>query len=121
MGRIADLLVDVANRRAVRAEARRCRLAGMTDDMLGHALSGVVAYASLVTSEEPQEPTKQYASAWADNWLRSRMPGLDPATILLLVQLFWLIYQALKASGYLDREGLASVNPVAISQYFGGL
>jgi hypothetical protein len=121
MGRFANLLTDVANRRAVRVQARQCREAGMTQNMLGQVLAGVIAYAALVTTDEPQEPTKQYASAWADNWLRSRMPGLDPATILLLIQLLWLIYQALKEIGYLDGEGLKSITPDAILEYLGDL
>jgi hypothetical protein len=49
------------------------------------------------------------------------MPGLDPATILLLVQLVWLVYQALKAIGYFDGDGLKSVTPSAINEHFGGL
>jgi hypothetical protein len=53
--------------------------------------------------------------------LRTSLPGLDPATILLLVQLAIMIYQALKAIGYLDGDGLKSVTPAAINEHFGGL
>ena len=120
MGRIKKLIAEVQKQR-IRVEAERARRSGMDDAARDQVFAGVIAYAALVTSEEPQEPTEQYAKSWADNWLRSRMPTLDPATILILVQLMWLIYQALKASGYLNGKGLSSISPATINEHFGGL
>lgn len=118
MGPIANMLTDLANRRQVRQRAAECRRSGATDAMISHALAVVCDIAVSVGDEDP---SPQYLKAGASSRLESRLPGLDPATILLLVQLAVLIYQALKAVGFLDRDGLASVSPEAINEHFGGL
>jgi hypothetical protein len=115
---LIDLITDLNNRRQVRSQARQCRLRGMTDTMRDATLSAV---ASLAVLTDHEEATEQYRRSWFDNRLRTSLPGLDPATILLLVQLAIMIYQALKAIGYLDGDGLQSVTPAAINEHFGGL
>ena len=120
MGPIKKLFAEVQKQR-IRVEAERARKSGMDTAARDQVFAGVIAYAALVTSEEPQEPTEQYAKSWADNWLRSRMPTLDPATILIMVQLMWLIYQALKSIGVFDGKDLAALSPSEINDLFGGL
>jgi hypothetical protein len=118
MGRIVNMLADAANRRDVRQKARECRRSGVTDAMMAHVFACVCGLANDIGDEDA---TEQYVRVGAASRLELRMPGLDPATILLLVQLVWLIYQALKAIGYFDGDGLKSVTPDAINQHFGGL
>jgi hypothetical protein len=118
MGRIADMLNDLANRREVRDKARECRQNGVTDGMVGHVLEVVCGLARDIGDDDA---TEQYCKTGAASRLELRLPGLDPATILLLVQLVWLVYQALKAIGYFDGDGLKSVTPAAINEHFGGL
>ena len=115
---LIDLITDLNNRRQVRARAAECRRSGATPGMINHALEVVCEVAVSVGDDDP---SPQYLKAGAASRLESRLPGLDPATILLLVQLAVLIYQALKAAGFLDREGLASISPAAINEHFGGL
>ena len=118
MGLIRNMLNDVANRRAVRVQARKCREAGMTQDMLGVALGTVLEIAIFTAGDEP---TEQYLKSKASSIFGERLPGLDPSTILLLVQLAIMIYQALKAVGFLDADGLSAVSPATINEHFGGL
>lgn len=118
MGPIANMLTDLANRRAVRQRAAECRRSGATDGMISHAAEVVCEIARAVGDDEPSD---QYLKTAAASRLESRLPGLDPATILLLVQLAVLIYQALKAVGFLDRDGLSAVSPATINEHFGGL
>ena len=118
MGRIADMLTDLANRRNVRQKARECRNSGATPGMIGHVLEIVCGMAREIGDEDV---TDQYLRTGAASRLDLRLPGLDPATIILLVQLVVLIYQALKAIGFLSREGLAGISPEAIDEHFGGL
>jgi hypothetical protein len=120
VGRIKKLIAEVQKQR-IRVEAERARRSGMGSAERDQVFAGVIAYAALATSEDSQEPTEQYAKSWADNWLRSRMPTLDPATILIMVQLMWLIYQALKSIGVFDGKDLASLSPDEINNLFGGL
>jgi hypothetical protein len=118
VGFLIDLATDLISRRNVRAYASECRRAGMTDSMRDATLSAV---ASLAVLTDHEDATEQYRRSWLDNRLRTSLPGLDPATILLLVQLAIMIYQALKAIGYLGGDGLKSVTPAAINEHFGGL
>lgn len=118
MGRLVNLFTDLQNRRKVRDRARQCRLEGMTDHMRDTMLFAVVEMARLTDGESP---TDQYQTGWLTSKLTASLPGLDPATILLLVQLAWMIYQALKAIGYLDSDGLSAVSPATIIEHFGGL
>jgi hypothetical protein len=115
---LIDLITDLNNRRMVRSQARQCRLHGMTDAMRDVTLAAVASLARLTDHEDA---TEQYRRSWLDNRLRTSLPGLDPATILLLVQLAIMIYQALKAIGYLDSDGLSAVSPATIVEHFGGL
>ena len=115
---LIDLLTDLNNRRQVRARARECRKSGATNGMIDHVLSIVCEMAVQLGDDEA---SPQYLKTGAASRLESRLPGLDPATILLLVQLAVLIYQALKAAGFLNREGLATVSPETINEHFGGL
>jgi hypothetical protein len=115
---LVSLFTDLQNRRQVRQRAAECRRSGMTDHMRDTMLAAV---ASLAVLTDHEDATEQYRRSWFDNRLRTSLPGLDPATILLLVQLAIMIYQALKAIGYLDGDGLQSVTPAAINEHFGGL
>jgi hypothetical protein len=115
---LIDLITDLNNRRQVRSQAIRCRAHGMTDSMRDATLSAV---ASLAVLTDHEDATEQYRRSWLDNRLRTSLPGLDPATILLLVQLAIMIYQALKAIGFLDSDGLSAVSPATINEHFGGL
>jgi hypothetical protein len=118
VGRLINLFDDLQNRRKVRQRAAECRRSGMTDHMRDAMLNAVVLLAVLTDHEDA---TEQYRRSWLDNNLRTSLPGLDPATILLLVQLAIMIYQALKAIGFLDSDGLAAVSTEAINEHFGGL
>ena len=88
-----------------RLQAKKCRSAGMTDDHVPSVFDTAI------------EVGRQNASGDAtDEGLRlaffSRLDGLaiDPATIMLIVQLCLLVYKALKAAGYFDQaEGFQSV------------
>jgi hypothetical protein len=54
------------------------------------------------------KPSKQIRLAFYEKF---QSYGIDPATIMLLVQLALLIYKALKAAGYFDTaEGFQSVH-----------
>ena len=118
MGRLINLFDDLQNRRKVRDQARQCRLHGMTDAMRDATLAAV---ASLAVLTDHEDATEQYRRSWLDNRLRTSLPGIDPATIVLLVQLAIMIYQALKAIGYLDSGGLSAISPATIVEHFGGL
>jgi hypothetical protein len=118
MGRLINLFDDLQNRRKVRDQARQCRRSGVTDAMMAHVLEIVCGMARDIGDDDA---TEQYVRIGAASRLELRLPGLDPATILLMVQLVWLIYQALKVIGYFDGDGLKSVTPDAINQHFGGL
>ena len=48
-------------------------------------------------------------------------PAIDPATIMLLVQLAILIYKALKAAGYLSSTGGFSASSGEIRKFIGEL
>lgn len=115
---LLDLFSDLNNRRKVKSHSRECRRSGCTDGMIAHALE-VVCELARATADD--DPTGQYLTSGANARIEQRLPGLDPATIMLLVQLAVLIYQALKAVGFLNREGLASVSPATITEHFGGL
>jgi hypothetical protein len=115
---LINLFTDLANRRKVRDQARQCRLQGMTDAMRDTTLAAVTSLAVLTDHEDA---TEQYRRSWLDSSLRTSLPGLDPATILLLVQLAIMIYQALQAVGFLDANGLSAVSPATINEHFGGL
>lgn len=90
---------------AARVQAKKCRLAGMTDDHVPSVF------------DVATQVGRQFANSDAsDEGLRleffSRFDGmsLDPATIMLIVQLCLLIYKALQAAGYFDAaEGFQSV------------
>jgi uncharacterized YccA/Bax inhibitor family protein len=118
VGRIINMLADAANRRDVRQKARECRRSGVTDAMMASVLEIVCGMARDIGDDDA---TEQYVRVGAASRLELQLPGLDPATILLLVQLVWLVYQALKAIGYFDGDGLKSVTPAAINEHFGGL
>ena len=115
---LVDLITDLNNRRKVRSRAAECRRSGANDAMIAHALA-VVCDIAVSVGDEDTSP--QYLKTGAASRLELRLPGLDPATILLLVQLVVLIYQALKAVGFLDRDGLSAVSPESINEHFGGL
>jgi hypothetical protein len=115
---LINLFADLQNRRKVRDQARLCRIQGMTDAMRDTTLAAVTSLAVLTDQEDS---TEQYRRSWLDNSLRASLPGLDPATILLLVQLAIMIYQALQAVGFLDADGLSAVSPATINEHFGGL
>jgi len=115
---LINLFTDLANRRKVRDQARMCRIQGMTDAMRDTTLAAVTSLAVLTDHEDS---TEQYRRSWLDNSLRTSLPGLDPATILLLVQLAIMIYQALKAVGFLDTDGLSAVSPATMNVHIGGL
>jgi hypothetical protein len=88
-----------------KVQAGRCRAAGMTDSHVPSVFDTAV------------QVGRQNANGDAtDEGLRlaffSRLDGLaiDPATIMLIVQLCLLIYKALKAAGYFEQaEGFQSV------------
>jgi hypothetical protein len=115
---LINLFTDLQSRRKVRDQARLCRIQGVTDAMRDTTLAAVTSLAVLTDHEDA---TEQYRRSWLDNSLRTSLPGLDPATILLLVQLAIMIYQALQAVGFLDTDGLSAVSPATINEHFGGL
>jgi len=115
---LINLAADLNNRRKVAAKARECRKSGATRGMIVHVLEVVCGMAREIGDEQV---TEQYLRTGAASRLELRMPGLDPATILLLVQLAIMIYQALKAIGFLEGEGLTGISPEAINEHFGGL
>ncbi len=87
-----------------RLQAKKCRSAGMTDSHVPGVFDTAV------------QVGRQNANGDAtDEGLRlaffSRLDGLnlDPATIMLIVQLCLLVYKALKAAGYFEQaEGFQS-------------
>jgi hypothetical protein len=115
---LINLFTDLQNRRQVRQRAAECRRSGMTDAMRDTTLAAVTSLAVLTDHEDA---TEQYRRSWLNNSLRTSLPGLDPATIVLLVQLAIMIYQALQAVGFLDANGLSAVSPATINEHFGGL
>jgi len=115
---LINLAADLNNRRKVAAKARECRKSGATPGMIGHVLDIVCGMAREIGDNDA---TEQYLRTGAAARLDLRLPGLDPATIILLVQLAVLIYQALKAIGFLDGDGLTGISPEAINEHFGGL
>lgn len=90
---------------AARVQAKKCRSAGMSDDHVPGIFDAAV------------QVGRQFANSdTSDDGLRlaffSRFDGmnLDPATIMLIVQLCLLVYKALQAAGYFDAaEGFQSV------------
>lgn len=88
-----------------RLQAKKCRSNGMTDEHVPSVF------------DTATQVGRQNANGDAtDEGLRleffRRLDGLnlDPATIMLLVQLCLLIYKALKAAGYFEQaEGFQSV------------
>ena len=106
-----------ANRR-VRLEARKARNDGMTDRMRDSVFASVLWLIATISGDEASE---QYAKERFCYDLGQRLPGLDPATIMILVQLAWLIYQALKAAGYLDRDSVQFAGAGDLNEHFGGL
>lgn len=88
-----------------RIQAKKCRSAGMSD-----------AHVPSVFDVAVQVGRQNANGDSSDEGLRlaffSRLDGLnlDPATIMLIVQLCLLVYKALKAAGYFDAaEGFQSV------------
>ena len=115
---ILRLLSTLEVNRRVRAEARLARKNGMTDRMRDSVFASVLWLIATVSDDEASE---QYAKERFSYDLGQRMPGLDPATIMILVQLAWLIYQALKAAGYLDRDSVQFAAAGDLNEHFGGL
>ena len=85
-------------------QARKCRTGGASDGHFGRVFEAV----SEIGRGLAGKPSKQIRLAFYE---RFESYGIDPATIMLLVQLALLIYKALQAAGYFDAaEGFQSVH-----------
>ena len=86
-----------------RVQARKCRTGGASDGHFGRVFEAV----SEIGRGLADKPSKQIRLAFYEKF---QSYGIDPATIMLLVQLALMIYKALKAAGYFDQaEGFQSV------------
>ena len=84
-------------------QARKCRTGGASDGHFGRVFEAV----SEIGRGLADKPSKQIRLAFYEKF---QSYGIDPATIMLLVQLALLIYKALQAAGYFDQaEGFQSV------------
>jgi hypothetical protein len=84
-------------------QARKCRTGGASDGHFGRVFEAV----SEIGRGLADKPSKQIRLAFYEKF---QSYGIDPATIMLLVQLALMIYKALKAAGYFDQaEGFQSV------------
>ena len=87
-----------------RVQAQKCRTGGASDGHFGRVFEAV----SEIGRGLADKPSKQIRLAFYE---RFESYGIDPATIMLLVQLALLIYRALKAAGYFDQvEGFQSIS-----------
>ena len=89
-----------------RLQAKKCRSAGMTDSHVPSVFDTVVQVGRQNANGDAADESLRLA-------FFSRLDGLaiDPATIMLLVQLCLLIYKALKAAGYFEQpEGFQSIH-----------
>ena len=85
-------------------QARKCRTGGASDGHFGRVFEAV----SEIGRGLAGKPSKQIRLAFYE---RFESYGIDPATIMLLVQLALLIYRALQAAGYFDAaEGFQSIH-----------
>lgn len=86
-----------------RVQARKCRLNGASDGHMARVFEAVFE----IGGGLQDKPSKQIRLAFFEKF---QSYGIDPATIMLLVQLALLIYKALQAAGYFDAsEGFQSV------------
>ena len=84
-------------------QARKCRTGGASDGHFGRVFEAV----SEIGRGLQDKQSKEVRLAFFEKF---QSYGIDPATIMLLVQLALLIYKALKAAGYFDAaEGFQSV------------
>jgi hypothetical protein len=84
-------------------QARKCRTGGASDGHFGRVFEAV----SEIGRGLADKPSKQIRLAFYEKF---QSYGIDPATIMLLVQLALLIYRALEAAGYFEQaEGFQSV------------
>jgi hypothetical protein len=84
-------------------QARKCRTGGASDGHFGRVFEAV----SEIGRGLAGKPSKQIRLAFYEKF---QSYGIDPATIMLLVQLALLIYRALEAAGYFEQaEGFQSV------------
>ena len=89
-----------------RVQARKCRAAGMTDGYLPSVFETAIEVGRANANGDATDEGLRLA-------FFSRLDGLnlDPATIMLIVQLCLLVYKALKAAGYFEQaEGFQSVH-----------
>jgi hypothetical protein len=85
-------------------QARKCRTGGASDGHFGRVFDAV----SEIGRGLAGKPSKQIRLTFYE---RFESYGIDPATIMLLVQLALLIYRALEAAGYFEQaEGFHSVH-----------
>ena len=88
-----------------RLQAKKCRANGMTDAHVPSVFDTAVQVGRQNANGDATDESLKLA-------FFSRLDGLaiDPATIMLIVQLCLLIYKALQAAGYFDTaEGFQSV------------
>jgi len=88
-----------------RLQAKKCRSAGMTDSHVPSVFDTVVQVGRQNANGDAADESLRLA-------FFSRLDGLaiDPATVMLIVQLCLLVYKALQAAGYFDTaEGFQSV------------
>lgn len=107
---------------AARVQALKCRRAGATDEQIAQAIEAVRVCCGQFAGQEPEEDDVRAAIYEQLSGLRlSGAPAIDPATIMLLVQLCILIYKALKAAGYLSSTGGFSSSVGQIREFIGEL
>jgi len=87
-------------------QAKKCRANGVTDEDVSRAIEAVRVCCGRFSGSDPEEDDVRASLFEQLSAPRlSGAPTLDPATIMLLVQLAILIYKALKAAGYLSTAG----------------
>ena len=107
---------------AAKVQAKKARANGATDEQIAQAIEAVRVCCGQFSGQEPEEDDVRATIYEQLSGLRlSGAPAIDPATIMLLVQLAILIYKALKAAGYLSSTGGFSASSWQIREFVGEL
>lgn len=107
---------------AAKVQAKKARANGATDEQIAQAVEAVRVCCGQFAGQDPEEDDVRAAIYEQLSGLRMNgAPAIDPATIMLLVQLCILIYKALKAAGYLSSIGGFSASNKQIREFIGEL